>query len=87
MSPAAYVHEATLSYDFETADLARTVERSVRREVGEIDGDRSRASLDRSGGTLSVVVEARDLTALRAGLNTWATLVSVAERVAGEGNR
>lgn len=85
---APFVHEATLSYDFSTEPTARTVERSVRRELGEIDGDRSRASLERSGATLSVTVEARDLTALRAGLNTWQTLVSVAERVAvgAEGN-
>ena len=73
------VHDAVLTFSYADRDRARIVERSVGREVGEIAGDRTRTTLDRDGAT----VEASDLVALRAGLNTWTTLVAVAERTAG----
>lgn len=73
-------HEAVLSFDYPTADSATHVERSVRPEVGDIEGDRTRASLNRDGDTVTVTVSADDLVALRAGVNTWSTLVGVAER-------
>lgn len=84
---AAAPHEATLVFSYPDAATARTVERSVRREVDEIDGDRSRATVDRDVDTVTVTVAARDLTALRAGQNTWLTLVEVAERTAAAGAR
>ena len=59
------------------------VERSVRQELDEIEGDRTTASLGRDGTELTVHVDAADLVALRAGINTWSTLVEVAERVVG----
>jgi len=74
-------HDATLSFAFDSERRARIVAESVRQEVDEIDGDRTRASVDRSGATVTVAVTASDLVALRAGVNTWTTLVSVAERV------
>lgn len=74
-------HDATLSFAFDDERRARIVAESVRQEVDEIDGDRTRASVDRNGETVTVTVTARDLVALRAGCNTWSTLVSVAERV------
>ncbi len=60
--------------------LAERIERSVRQEVGEIEGDRTTATVTREGGTLRIDVVADDLVALRAGLNTWCSLVEVAER-------
>lgn len=80
---AGAVHDAVLTFSYADRDRARIVERSVGREVGEIAGDRTRTTLDRDGATVEVTVEASDLVALRAGLNTWATLVAVAERTAG----
>jgi len=76
------VHDATLSFEYDTADRARLVERSVGQEVGEIAGDRTEATVSREDRTVAVRVTAADLVALRAGLNTWASLVSVAERIA-----
>jgi len=76
------VHDATLSFEYDTVDRARLVERSVGQEVGEIAGDRTEATVSREDRTVAVRVTAADLVALRAGLNTWASLVSVAERVA-----
>lgn len=78
-----HAHEASLAFEYADEPRARVVERSVRREVAEIDDDRSRAHVDRDGATLSIRVEAADLVGLRAGLNTWFGLVNVAER-AGE---
>ncbi len=76
-------HTADLVFDYGSAETATLVERSVRQEVGEIEGDRTTASLARDGPELTVHVDADDLVALRAGINTWSTLVEVAERVAG----
>lgn len=75
-------HETTLFFAYDTPERAALVADSVAQELGEIEGDRTRASLDRDGAELRVRVEADDLVALRAGLNTWTTLVEVAEAVA-----
>ena len=76
-------HEATLVFDYPDPESARLVERAVEGELDEIDGDRTRASLGRDGRSIEIHVSADDLVALRAGLNTWATLVEVAESVGG----
>jgi KEOPS complex subunit Pcc1 len=72
-------HRTVLTFAFDSPERARRIERSVRPEIGAIDGDRTTASLDRDGETLSVTVHADDLVALRAGCNTWLTLVGTAE--------
>ena len=76
------MHSTALVFEYGSVGRARIVERSVAVEAGDIDGDRSAASVSRDGATVTVTVEARDLTALRAGDNTWLTLVEVAESVA-----
>ena len=75
-------HAASLSFEYDDERRARVVAESVRVEVDRIDDDRSRASVERDGRVLSVRVDAADLVALRAGLNTWIRLVETAERVA-----
>ncbi len=76
-------HEATLVFDYPDPERARLVERAVEGELGEIDDDRTRATLAREGASVTVEVFADDLVALRAGLNTWTTLVEVAESAGG----
>ena len=76
-------HSARLVFEYSSPDAAALVARSVRVERDDIDGDRTSATVERDGATLRVVVDAADPTALRAGLNTWATFVEVAETVAG----
>ena len=76
-------HEAVLSFEYDSSNVARRVERSVRPELDDVDDDRSQASVERTGETLTLTVEASDLVALRAGLNTWLSLVSVAEATGG----
>lgn len=75
-------HSTELVFEYGSPALARTVERSVAVEAGDVEGDRSAASVGRDGDTVTVTVDAADLTALRAGNNTWLTLVEVAERAA-----
>lgn len=76
-------HETRLGFEYDSPACARRVERALAPEIGDIADDRGETRLDRSGATLTVVVEAADLVALRAGLNTWCSLVDVAERTAG----
>ncbi len=75
--------EAEFSLTYSSPSEARTVERSLRPEVDDIQGDRTRASLERDGELVTITISASDLVALRAGLNTWLTLADVAERSAG----
>jgi KEOPS complex subunit Pcc1 len=80
-------HRATLSFEYPDTESARLVERSVGVEVGDIEGDRTRARLARSDERVEVTVDAVDLVALRAGINTWCTLVEAAERAGGVDRR
>lgn len=73
-------HDATLRFEYDSRSRARVVARAVTREVGEIDGDRSAATVERDDDAVVVRIGADDLVALRAGCNTWGSLVSVAER-------
>jgi KEOPS complex subunit Pcc1 len=75
-------HSASLEFDYADEQRARIVELSIAVEVGEIDDARSRARVDRDGRTVVVTVDAGDLVALRAGVNTWIRLVETAEAVA-----
>jgi len=77
-----YVHEAVFEYPYDDERTASIVAESVRPEVGDIEGNRTLATLRQDGNTVKVTVRACDLTALRAGINTWGSLVSVAERIA-----
>jgi KEOPS complex subunit Pcc1 len=76
-------HETSFSLEYDTERDAATVERSLHPEIGDIEGDRTGATLAREGSVVRVDIEAADLVALRAGQNTWLSLVGVAERCAG----
>lgn len=75
-------HRTTLTLEYGSTSEARTIERSIRQEVGEIDDDRSATHVARNSRHLTLTVDATDLIALRAAVNTWLSLVEVAERVA-----
>ncbi|MCU4718755.1 KEOPS complex subunit Pcc1 [Halapricum hydrolyticum] len=76
-------HEAVFTAVYESDVRARRVKRSVELEAGDIEGDRTVATVDRDGNRLTITIEAADLIALRAGINTWLSLVDVAERCSG----
>jgi len=79
-------HRAELVFDYDTPGRARLLARSVGQEVDDIEGDRTRAAVQARERSLVVDVAAADLVALRAGINTWSTLVEVAERAADVGD-
>ncbi|MFW5956184.1 MAG: KEOPS complex subunit Pcc1 [Halorhabdus sp.] len=72
-------HEAVLEFEYPDVKSARIVEHSVAQEVDEIGDERTTAAVARDGQRVIVTVSASDLVALRAGLNTWTGLVTVAE--------
>ncbi|MFU8870090.1 KEOPS complex subunit Pcc1 [Natronococcus sp.] len=80
-------HGATLEFEYDDPARARLVADSVAREVGEIDDDRSRTTIEREESVVRLEIEAADPVALRAALNTWFSLVDVAERTAKVGDR
>jgi len=80
------VHTAEIRFQFDTPAIAELVAEAVGQELGEIDGDRATASISRERSRLSVEITADDLVALRAALNTWGTLLEVAERTVEAGS-
>jgi KEOPS complex subunit Pcc1 len=82
---SARPHDADLTFRYDSSNAAALVADAVRQEVDEIEGDRTTATVRREGREVSVDIDADDLVALRAGLNTWETLVEVAERAVEAG--
>jgi KEOPS complex subunit Pcc1 len=80
-------HRAVLRFRYPDERRARVVHEAIAVEVGEIDDDRSTADATRDGAAVEVTVRARDLVALRAGVNTWTRLVETAETVAATAER
>jgi len=80
-------HDISITATYDDPDRARTVEQSLREEIGEIDDDRSRTALDRAGADLTITVGAADPVALRAASNTWLSLLAVAEAAIDVGDR
>ncbi|MBP1986000.1 KEOPS complex subunit Pcc1 [Halolamina salifodinae] len=78
-------HTATLAVTHDSSARAKRVFESLDPEVGGVDDDRAGASVARDGRTVEVTVEAADLSALRAGTNSWSRLLSTAEAVTAAG--
>jgi KEOPS complex subunit Pcc1 len=74
-------HTATLAVTYDCSTRAERVFDSLDPEVGGVDDDRAGASVARDGRT----VEVADLSALRAGTNSWSRLLSTAEAVTAAG--
>jgi KEOPS complex subunit Pcc1 len=72
-------HGTVLSITYDTPERARRVERALSPEVDDLADDRSRTALSREATRLELTIRARDLVGLRAALNTWLSLLSVAE--------
>jgi KEOPS complex subunit Pcc1 len=78
-------HAADLTFRYDDGEAAALVADAVRQEVDEIEGDRTMATVHRADAAVRIEIAADDLVALRAGLNTWGTLVEVAERAVEAG--
>ncbi|WP_436900685.1 KEOPS complex subunit Pcc1 [Halovenus halobia] len=76
-------HEAVLSFTYNSPAAARQVTDAIGPEIGAIDDERSQVRHSCEGAELELTVQARDPSALRAAINTWCSLVSVAESAGG----
>ncbi|WP_418281106.1 KEOPS complex subunit Pcc1 [Halorubrum sp. DTA98] len=74
-------HDTVLRVSYPTERRARVIADALTPEVGEIDDARSATTVARDGDTVRVRVGADDLTALRAGINSWSRLIEVAEQL------
>ena len=76
-------HESRLVFEYADATSAERVAAAIGPEADDIDGDRTTATVSVDGRALEIGLTADDLVALRAGLNTWCSLVTVAETAGG----
>lgn len=74
-------HRTVFTLEYDEPRIARIIERSLAEEVGQIDDARAKTALSRQQNIVTITVDAADLVALRAAVNTWLSLVSVAEEV------
>ena len=76
------MHSADLRFRYRSPEAAALVADAVAGEIGRIDDDRATATLTVADATVRIDIDATDLVALRAGLNTWQGLLEVAEQSA-----
>jgi KEOPS complex subunit Pcc1 len=72
-------YETVLSFSYDSPEHAARVAESISPELGQIDDDRSRVRATRDDTDLELTIEARDPVAMRAAVNTWCSLIGVAE--------
>ncbi|MCH7659904.1 MAG: KEOPS complex Pcc1-like subunit [Euryarchaeota archaeon] len=75
-------HTASLACEYDDFQSARLIERSILPEVADLGDERSSVAVSRNGEMLTIRIEAADLVALRAAMNTWLTLLDTTETVA-----
>jgi KEOPS complex subunit Pcc1 len=75
-------HETVLTFEHDDEHCASIVAASIEGELTELAGDRTHAELACEGQDLEIWIEASDLVALRAAINTWCSFVDVASKVA-----
>ena len=76
-------HRLALRCTCASPDEARTVAAAIAPEVGTVDDPRSETTVDRDAATLTLQIDAEDLTALRAAMNSWCRLLATAAAVSG----
>jgi len=76
-------HHIVLTCTCASAAVARACAEAVGPEVGAVDDGRAETAVAQDAGTLTVEIEAEDLHALRAAMNSWSRLISTARAVVG----
>jgi len=62
--------------DLGTTELAKIIHNALEPETLSVPSDRARAKLTVKGATLAIRIEAKDLTALRAAMNSYLAWIS-----------
>ncbi|MCK5150226.1 MAG: hypothetical protein KAQ65_00235 [Candidatus Thorarchaeota archaeon] len=68
--------QATLTIDLEDSTLAEILYSAIKPETESVPSDRATASLSKKDGRLTISINASDLTALRAAMNSYLAWVS-----------
>ena len=68
--------KSSLDVDVETVELAKILHEALQPETLSVPSDRARATLAVEGNILQIRIEADDLTALRAAMNSYLAWVS-----------
>ena len=68
--------KATLSLEMATEEMAQTILNALSPEIDSAPSDRAKVSLSISETTLNISIQAQDLTALRAAMNSYLAWVS-----------
>ena len=76
-------HEARIATDLSSPAAAATVYHAIEPEAADLSNDRSSTTVTATDATVTIGINAADLIALRAAVNTWCGLLEVAERVEG----
>lgn len=76
MSEAQIDAKAILSLDMPTVDVAQTILNALSPETDSAPSDRAEVTLSITERTLKISIQAKDLTALRAAMNSYLAWVS-----------
>ena len=68
--------QATLTIDLEDSNLADILYSAIKPETESVPSDRATASLSKKDSRLTISINAGDLTALRAAMNSYLAWVS-----------
>lgn len=74
-----HTHMHTLSVELDLGPHARPVYETLVPELQEIPSERSKITIEQSGGTLRMFVAAEDIVSMRAAINTWLRLIRISE--------
>ncbi|MFB6253764.1 MAG: KEOPS complex subunit Pcc1 [Halobacteriaceae archaeon] len=75
-------HEAIFEFEYDDQQHASIIANSIRLEANDIEDSRATTTVHQDGCNLRVIINAQSVTTLRAGCNTWCSLIDVAESVA-----
>lgn len=74
-------HTTRISATFDSATAATQAKLSLAPEAAELIDDRSQTTVSQAEEILTIRIEAMDLVALRAAINTWCGLLQVVDTV------
>ena len=72
--------KAELRLDLESKENASIIYSAIDPETKEVSSDRARTTVKQEANVIRVLIEAEDLTALRASMNSFLAWISACER-------
>lgn len=80
--PQSSMHEARLVFSYSSSGTASAIHGALAPEAEVAEVPKTRAQITREGAEVCVRIEAAELSALRAALNSYLRWVDAAERAA-----